>query len=339
MKRVSVVGATGYSGGELCAILARHPSVTLAGAFSSSGGARAPFSTLHASLRGVAGPDVVPYAREALAAGAPDVVFLATPNETSAGIASGILSTGAAVIDLSGAFRLRSAEEYPAWYGFAHPAPELLARAVYGLPEWQNGALSGARLVANPGCYPTSVLLALKPLVSLLDPAQPVVCDAASGVSGAGKRSEAAYSFSEISGNCKVYGVGTHRHEPEMRQELGLVEGTAFVFVPHLLPTVRGILATIHVGFSSAQTEGTLERIFSSAYASAPFVDVLPAGELPELKDVVGTPRAAIGFVLLAGGKRAVVVCAIDNLLKGAASTAVQNMNRLLGFPETEGLS
>lgn len=339
MRRVSVVGATGYSGGELCALLARHPRVTLAGAFSSTGGARAPFASLHPSLRGASGPEVVPFDPEALAAGNPEVVFLATPNETSAELVPRVLASGASVIDLSGAYRLRDAAAYPAWYGFAHPASGLLAQAVYGLPEWRNGELAGARLVANPGCYPTAVLLALKPLLPLLDPAQPVVCDAASGVSGAGKKSELAYSFAELSGNCKAYGVGTHRHEPEMRQELDLPDGTPFVFVPHLLPAVRGILATLHVAFAEAQTGESLAARFAGAYAAAPFVDLLPAGRLPELKDVVGTPRAAIGFVPLNGGRRAVLVSAIDNLLKGAASQAVQNMNRMLGFTETEGLA
>lgn len=339
MKRVSVVGATGYSGAELCVLLAKHPRVTLAGAFSSSGGAAMPFSALHSALRGVAGPEVIPFAEGALAAGRPDVVFLATPNETSAALAPGLLAAGAAVVDLSGSFRLKEASAYPKWYGFTHPAPELLAKAVYGIPELSDGELAGARLVANPGCYPTSVLLALAPVRSLLDPAQAVVCDSASGVSGAGKKSELAYSFAELSGNCKAYGVGTHRHEPEMRQQLGLSKDAPFVFVPHLLPTVRGILSTLHVAFSEPQTNETLAWAFASVYGDAAFVDVLPAGKLPELKDVVGTPRAAIGYVLLAGGTRAVLVSAIDNLLKGAASQAVQNFNRVWGFAETEGLA
>jgi N-acetyl-gamma-glutamyl-phosphate reductase len=271
-------------------------------------------------------------------AGRPDVVFLATPNETSAELVPSILDRGMTVIDLSGAFRLKDAAAYPKWYGFAHPAPELLAQAVYGLPELMNGALAKAKLVANPGCYPTSVLLALKPLLPLLDPRQPIVCDSASGVSGAGKKSDLAYSFAELAGNCKAYGIGTHRHEPEMRQELGLPAETPFVFVPHLLPTVRGILSTLHVGFAEPQTAETLAWAYASEYAQSPLVDVLPAGKLPELKDVVGTPRAAIGFALIAGGTRAVLVSAIDNLLKGAASQAVQNLNRLSGFGETEGL-
>ena len=207
------------------------------------------------------------------------------------------------------------------------------------MTEWCDGELSGARLVANPGCYPTSVLLALKPLLPLLAPGQAVVCDSKSGVSGAGKKSEVAYSFSELDGNFKAYGVGVHRHEPEMRQGLGLAEDAPFVFVPHLLPTVRGILSTIHVSFDQPVAPETLGRAYAAAYSATPFVSVRPAGELPELKDVVGTPRAEIGFSVLPGGRQAVLVSVIDNLLKGAASQALQNMNRVFGFPETEGLS
>jgi N-acetyl-gamma-glutamyl-phosphate reductase len=339
VKRVSVVGATGYSGGELCAILARHPRATLVSAFSSGRKESAvPFGRLHPALAGREGPDAEPFSLDGLVASKPDVVFLATPNETSAELAPKVLEMGAAVVDISGAYRLRDAADYPKWYGFNHPAPSLLKEAVYGLTEWCDGELSGARLVANPGCYPTSVLLALKPVAGLLDGAQPVVCDSKSGVSGAGKKSELAYSFAELSGNFKAYGVGSHRHEPEMRQGLGLRGDAPFVFVAHLLPTVRGILSTIHVGLKPGVTDADLAAACAKRYAATPFVRVRPAGELPELKDVVGTPRAEIGFAVLPGGRRAVLVCVIDNLLKGAASQAVQNMNRVFDLPETEGL-
>ena len=338
MKKVAVVGATGYSGGELCALLARHPRVEIAAAFSSgkkeSG---VPFGRLHPALRGRPGPDAEPFSVDRLAASGAELAFLATPNETSAEAGPALLSRGVRVIDIAGAFRLRDAAAYPTWYGFAHPAPELLGEAVYGLTEWCGRELAGARLVANPGCYPTSVLLALKPVASLLDPAQPVICDSKSGVSGAGKKSDVAWSFAELAGNFKAYGVGTHRHEPEMRQGLGLPAEAPFVFVPHLLPVVRGILSTIHVTFPAPVTPGVLVEAFS-CYEGAPFVRVRPAGELPELADVVGTPRCEIGFALLPGARRAVIVSVIDNLLKGAASQAVQNMNRVFGFAETDGL-
>ena len=339
--RAAVVGATGYSGAELCVLLARHPHAEIVSLFSSAkkDSRAVPFARLHPLLGGAAGPDAEPFSHERLDASRPDVVFLATPNETSAEVAPKILESGARVIDISGAFRLREAADYPKWYGFEHPAPGLLAEAVYGLTEWCPAKLTGARLVANPGCYATSVLLALKPVLSLLAPGEAVLCDCKSGVSGAGKRSDVAYSFSELDGNFKAYGVGVHRHEPEMRQALGLSGDAPFVFVPHLLPVVRGILSTLYVAFARPQAPEDLAAAFARAYPAAPFVRVRPAGELPELRDVVGTPRAEIGFALLPGGRRGVLVSVLDNLLKGAASQAVQNMNRVFGHPETEGLA
>lgn len=338
--RVSVVGATGYSGGELCAILARHPRAELAGLFSSGSGkgGDTPFERLHPSLRGRSGPPARPFSVAELLSDRPEVAFLATPNEVSAEAAPPLLEAGVKVIDVSGAYRLRDASLYPAWYGFEHPAPSLLAEAVYGLTEWCGPELDRARLVANPGCYPTSVLLALKPLRELLDLSSPLVCDSKSGVSGAGKKADVAFSFTELAGNFKAYGIGAHRHEPEMRQELGVDADAPFSFVPHLLPVVRGILSTLHVVFARPVTAAEVTAAFEKAYPAAPLVSLLPAGKLPELADVAGTPRAAIGFTLLAGGRRGVVVSAIDNLLKGAASQAVQNFNRLSGYPETEGL-
>lgn len=332
MTNVVVVGATGYSGAELTAILARHPRAKITGLFSSTNGTRGPVLPSH--------PDLIaePFTFEALLAAAPEVAFLATPNEVSAELAPRILEQGIRVIDLSGAFRLTQPGLYPTWYGFNHEHPALLGEAVYGLTEMCNGELSTARLVANPGCYPTSILLALRPLTYILDREQPVICDSKSGVSGAGKKSDLAWSFAEVSGNFKAYAVGTHRHEPEIRQGLRLGDRATLVFVPHLLPTVRGILSTMHVGFTHAVTNGEVQQLYADAFANAPFVRVLPAGELPELKSVVNTPNAEIGFQLLQSGKRAVIVSVIDNLLKGAASQAVQNFNRMCGFKETEAL-
>ena len=319
--RVAIVGATGYAGSELHAILARHPHASVVGRFSTSGE-----------------DGTTTFSLDAVEAVAADVVFLATPNEVSAEIAPLLVEAGARVVDLSGAFRLREASLYPQWYGFTHETPELLGEAVYGLTEWCSGELKKARLVANPGCYPTSVLLALRPLTYLIDRTQPLICDSKSGVSGAGKKSDVAFSFSELFGNFKAYGVGTHRHEPEIRQGLHLGDRATLVFVPHLLPTVRGILSTIHVAFTRVLTAEDVSKLYADAYADAPFVRVLPAGQLPELKSVVNTPNAQIGFALLNGGRRAVIVSVIDNLLKGAASQAVQNFNRMYGFTEVEGL-
>jgi N-acetyl-gamma-glutamyl-phosphate reductase len=335
--KVAIVGATGYAGAELAAILARHPQTRLCGLFSSTGGATVPMAQLHPALSGSA-LIAEPFALETLVANGAEVAFLATPNEVSAVLAPQLLDAGVKVIDLSGAFRLHEEALYPAWYGFAHERPALLDEAVYGLTEFCNGELKKARLVANPGCYPTSILLALRPLTPLIDRDQPVICDSKSGVSGAGKKSDLAWSFAELSGNFKAYGVGKHRHEPEIRQGLRLGDRTTVVFVPHLLPTVRGILSTMHIGFTHAVTEDEVMNIYASAFAGAPLVTVLPPGQLPELKNVVNTPRALIGFQLLQGGRRAVVVSVIDNLLKGAASQAVQNFNRMSGYAETEGL-
>jgi N-acetyl-gamma-glutamyl-phosphate reductase len=331
-KRVAIVGATGYSGAELTAILARHPEVELVALFSSSSTARGAVTpTLPQFI-------AEPFSMEALVAAKPEIVFLATPNEVSAGLAPQLLDLGMRVIDLSGAFRLEEPSMYPTWYGFDHERPNLLGEAVYGLTEYCNGELKKARLVANPGCYPTSILLALRPLTFAIDREQPVVCDSKSGVSGAGKKADVNFSFAELFGNFKAYGVGQHRHEPEIRQELHLGDRAPVVFVAHLLPVHRGILSTMHIGFTHAMTEQQITDAYTRVYANAPFVRVLPAGQLPELKNVVNTPRAEIGFQLLHGGRRAVIVSVIDNLLKGAASQAVQNFNRMCGFPETEAL-
>lgn len=338
-KRVAVVGATGYAGSELVSLLARHGQAEICALFSSSQGETVPFSQIHPSLARSSGPSAKPFSEEQLFEASADTVFLATPNETSAELAPRLLDGGLSVIDLSGAFRLTEARAYPRWYGFTHPRPELLQQAVYGLTESCNGELRGARLVANPGCYPTAILLALQPLIYLLDRDQPIICDAKSGVSGAGRKSDVSFSFAELSGNFKAYGIGGHRHEPELRQGLLLGDRAPLTFVPHLLPTVRGLFATLHVGFMSEMTDARMTEIYEEAYGGKPFVRVLPANQFPELRDVVGTPFAEIGFGLHPGGKRAVIVSVIDNLLKGAASQAVQNFNRVHGFEETEGLA
>ncbi len=312
---VAIAGATGYAGAELEKILQRHPHAQVAGAYSSES-----------------------FSVDAVVQSGAEIAFLATPNEVSARVVPELLDAGVKVIDLSGAFRLGEPGLYPSWYGFDHTRPELLGEAVYGLPEWCNGELKTARLVANPGCYPTSILLALRPVTYLIDRTQAVICDSKSGVSGAGKKSDLAYSFTELFGNFKAYGVGQHRHEPEIRQGLHLGERTTLVFVPHLLPTVRGIYSTMHVGFTHPVSAEELSSLYADVYANAPFVRVLAPGKVPELKDVVNTPYCEIGFTLLNGGRRAVIVSVIDNLLKGAASQAVQNFNRMQGYAEWEGL-
>ena len=338
---VAVVGATGYSGAELVVMLSRHHEVELRVLMSSQGRTQAvPFSSLHASLRGKSGPACEPFSHERLVASGAAIVLLATPNEASAAIGPALVAAGLRVIDLSGAFRLRDPVDYPRWYGFTHPAEALLGESIYALPEVlsavERGRVREARMIANPGCYATSVILALWPLLARIDPRQAVIADCKSGVTGAGKRSELAYAFTELAGNFKAYATKGHRHEPEIKQALGL-EGE-LVFVPHLLPVPRGILSSVYVPLSAAITTRELASVYEKAYADQPFVTMRPHGVLPELTDVVGTPRCDLGFQLLPGEKRVLVVSVLDNLLKGAASQAVQNLNAACGFAATAGL-
>ena len=335
-SRVAIAGATGYTGQELLRILARHPAVVVASAMSS--GASVGTQRRLPALAHVWNGEIAPFSVASLAADA-DVVFLALPDKAAAEVAPALIDAGVRVIDLSGAFRLRDEALRAKWYPETRALPGGARDVAYGLTERERGSIVRARLVANPGCYPTSILLALRPLTFAIDREQPVICDSKSGVSGAGKKADLQWSFAELFGNFKAYGVGSHRHEPEIRQQLHLGDRAPLVFVPHLLPTVRGILSTIHVGFLHAMTDQQITDAYSKAYANAPLVRVLPAGQLPELKSVVNTPRAEIGFTLLQGGRRAVIVSVIDNLLKGAASQAVQNFNRMMGYRETEALT
>ncbi len=338
------MGATGYSGAELVAILHRHPAVKLCALMSSASRKDdVPFSQLHASLRGIDGPRCEPYSFDRLAKAGAEVVFLATPNETSAELAGALLSAGMKVIDLSGAFRLRDAGAYPTWYGFPHPEPARLHEARYVVPELLGAAelagLAGTALIANPGCYATSVILALWPVRARVSSTEATIADCKSGASGAGKRSELAYSFTELAQNFKTYAARGHRHEPEIRQTLGWSAERPFVFVPHLLPVPRGILSSVYVPLSSEVTPEDIAADFARAYAGRPFVTVRSHGDLPELNDVVGTPRCDLGFQILPGARRLLVVSVLDNLLKGAASQAVQNFNLACGLAETVGLS
>ena len=336
--RVSIVGATGYSGAELTAALARHRFAKIAGLYSGASSTVTQFADIHPSLRKATGPAAKPFSMEGLLSDQADIVFLAIPNELSAEIAPAIIGAGAKVIDLSGSHRLKRAEQYPPYYGFDHPAPHLLDQAVYGLTEWCNGELFDAQLVANPGCYATSILLALLPIRDLIEPGHQIVCDAKSGTSGAGKKADAAFSLTELAGDFKAYSVRNHRHVPEIAQQLGLnVESIRFV--PHLLPIPRGILSTIYLRFSRRVSDPDLSERFQNVYHAADFVHVHPEGSHPSIRDVAGTPRCEIGYSILDDGWSAVVVSVIDNLLKGAASQAVQNFNRVSGFDEREGLS
>ena len=319
MKRCAIVGATGYTGQELRRLLTNHCG-------------------LEAAVLMTARPGVVPDEADIgpldlARLGDVDGVFLCTPHGAAAEIARAALEAGRPVVDLSADFRLRDEATYAETYGDAHPAPDLLHEAVYGLTEHARERVATARLVANPGCYPTSVLLPLLPLqdASLVDPAAPVIADSKSGVSGAGKAPNERTHFGNVHENFLAYGIGTHRHTPEIVQELG----REVVFTPHLLPTFRGILSTIYVQPAAGASADDLRACLHERYAAEPFVTVLQEGA-PELRDVQRTNRCVVA--VHESGPLCVVTSAIDNLVKGAAGQALQNMNLMLGRSETEGL-
>ena len=254
-------------------------------------------------------------------------------------LAPAMLAAGARVVDLSGAFRLRTPAAYAAWYKAPHTQPELLAEAAYGLPEFCRERIAPARLVANPGCYPTAANLAIRPLVDagVVDRAAGVICDAKSGASGAGRKPSLKTSFCEVTGNFAAYSVLHHRHVPEVLMTSGLEE-SEFSFTAHLLPVDRGILETIYFRARNVASAEALLEIYEKRYAGETFVRLYHAGHMPDLHAVARTNYCDIGVTLDAATGRAVVVSAIDNLVKGAAGQAVQNMNLLLGYPEAEGL-
>jgi N-acetyl-gamma-glutamyl-phosphate reductase len=324
--RVAIAGATGYAGQELVRLLARHPAVTLTAAMSS-GAASAP-RPLPALAR-IWDGTVAPLDIDRLAADA-DFVFLALPETASAEVGAALLQRGVRVIDLSGAFRIRSDADRQRWYPATTALPE---GVVYGLSELHAHLIRGARLVSCPGCYPTGALLALQPLASagLLD--GPVIVDAKSGISGAGKTPSDRTHFCENHGSVAAYGIFSHRHTAEIEQELK----TTVTFIPHLVPLDRGILETIYVSLRPGTTEAQVSGALAQAYGEAPFVR-LTGGALPEIKHVAHTNFCDIGWKVDEATRRLVVVAVLDNLLKGAAGQAVQNLNLVLGLDERTGL-
>jgi N-acetyl-gamma-glutamyl-phosphate reductase len=268
-----------------------------------------------------------------------DLLFLATAPEISMELAPAALEAGIKVVDLSGAFRLRTAANYERWYGCEHKRPDLLAEAAYGLPEFFRSVSKVARLVSNPGCYPTAANLALRPLVvgGVLDRKAGIVCDAKSGVSGAGKKASGKTHFSSVTENLSAYAVLTHRHVPEVLLTSDLEE-REFSFTAQLLPVHRGILETIYVRLRKGVTRHDIEEIYRKSYAQEPFVRVYPEGRSPSLQSVAHTNYCDLGIHADPKTRRMVIVAAIDNLVKGAAGQAVQNMNLMLGLPETAAL-
>ncbi len=324
--RVAIAGATGYTGQELLRILARHPFVSIVAATSS--GATA--SRKLPALAGIWNGSIVPLDADQLAKEA-DLVFLALPDTAAAELAPKFADAGVKVIDLSGAFRLKDDALRARWYPETHALPSGVA---YGLTEYARAEVRAARLVANPGCYPTAALLALKPLVDagLLLPNADVIVDAKSGVSGAGKTPSERTHFCEVHGSLSAYGVLNHRHGAEIEQGFG----GPVTFTPHLLPIERGILETIYVRVAPGTTEEALGDVYEAAYRDATFVRVVGSA-LPEIKHVAHTNFCDVGWRVDATG-RVVIVSVIDNLVKGASGQAVQNMNVMLGVPETAGL-
>jgi len=335
MIKVGIVGGTGYTGVELLRLLAQHPGVEIA-AITSRGDAGTLVADMFPSLRGRVGLKFEDPATANLKAC--DVVFFATPNGVAMQQAPTLLDNGVRVIDLAADFRITDIGEWEKWYGMRHACPEWVSKAVYGLPEINRADIRAARLVANPGCYPTAVQLGFMPLVEagLVD-LDHLIADAKSGVSGAGRKAEIPALFAEASDNFKAYGVPGHRHLPEIRQGLSRMadQPVGLTFVPHLTPLIRGIHATL---YARIKTDADFQSIYEQRYASEPFVDVLPPKSHPDTRSVRAANLCRIAVHRPQSGDTLVVLSVIDNLVKGAAGQAVQSMNIMFEMPETDGL-
>jgi N-acetyl-gamma-glutamyl-phosphate reductase len=334
--KIAILGASGYAGAELLRVLAAHPrvEVTALGGESSAG---KKLNELYPSL-GKLGEGRLEKLDAAGLKGRAELAFLCLPHVQSMAVAGPIVKAGLKVVDFSGDFRLKDAKLYEQYYKHAHGETGLLQEAVYGLPELHGPEIRKARLVANPGCYTTTSILALAPLArrGKLKPGS-VVIDAKSGVTGAGRKLQEHTQFAEVYDNFSTYGVGGgHRHVPEIEQELG---GQRVTFTPHLLPLNRGILATCYAEVEGGAEAKALHALYTEFYASAPFTQVLPLGQMPTLRNVRGTNLCQLGLAVDSRNGRLIVVSATDNLGKGAAFQAVHNMNLMSGFEETEGLS
>jgi N-acetyl-gamma-glutamyl-phosphate reductase len=339
----AILGATGYSGFELARILLRHPQVETPVMLQRSGEAVASnLADMYPAISGNGGYPMQPLSWTEMQRQKVELLFLATPHEVSRALVPEAISRGMRVVDLSGAWRLRQAQ-HRAVYAFqdtnAVTAAELTEKAVYGLPELNSDRLPSAALVANPGCYATSVILALAPLLGadIIDRAKGIISDSKSGVSGAGKEATARTHFVSVADNLSAYSVFGHRHVGEIVEQLKLNDAE-LIFTPHLLPIPRGILSTIYVHLKSEMTPGEVEACFQDFYAGKPWVRVFATPKLPQIQFSLHTNYCDLGFCLAEDGRRLVLVSCIDNLLKGAAGQAVQNMNLMYGFKEKAGL-
>ncbi len=338
MIKAGVYGASGYTGQELLRLLLRHPQVEIA-AITSRQNKGIPLARVFPGFQGLTDLTFADYAPEEMAAFC-DVIFLALPHSVSMQAAPLFLAAGRKVIDLSADFRLRDVKTYEKWYG-THSAPDLLNKAVYGLPELYRKAIAGSTFIANPGCYPTSVILGLAPLLKAhcLDPAS-IIVDSKSGVSGAGREPQTGTLYCEVSEGFKAYNVGRHRHTPEMEQELSLLAGgdITLSFSPHLLPVSRGILSTIYAKLAKKATAVELLALYRDFYDGEKFITLYGDGLLPNIAAVRGTNYCHLGLVVDDRTQRVVIISTLDNLVKGAAGQAIQNMNIMFGCPEDAGL-
>lgn len=337
--KVGIVGGTGYTGVELLRLLATHPSVELT-AITSRGEAGMPVADMFPSLRGYVDLAFTDPATADL--NLCDVVFFATPHGVAMSQAQALLAANVKVIDLAADFRLQDTAVFEKWYKMPHSCPDVLSKAVYGIPELNREQIKSAQVIGNPGCYPTTVLLGLAPLLEqgLIDFSAPIIADAKSGVSGAGRKAEVATLFAESSDSMKAYGVAGHRHHPEIHAQLTQLAGAdvQFIFVPHLIPMIRGMLSTIYVKLTGKTSSVDLQALYQQRYQHERFVDVMPAGSLPETRSVRGSNQLRIALHKQADSGYLTLVVVQDNLVKGAAGQAVQNMNIMFGLPETTGL-
>ena len=338
-EHIAVVGVTGYTGFELARLLVRHPAVKSSTFYVRDTNGKKCLAELFPQLRGIGEASLRSLSVAEIGASNAGTAFLATPHDVSAEIAPALVGAGLRVVDLSGAFRFRCADTFTSWYKLAAPHAHWLGEAVYGLPELYSAEIAQARLLANPGCYATSVILALRPLTDagVVAAGSSVVCDCKSGASGGGKDPRRDLQFVEVDENFKAYNLFSHRHTPEILEHTGLPEDRV-VFSTHLLPLARGILSTIYVTLSATQSAEAVEAIYRKFYAGRPMVRIWPAGSLPELQHVAHTNFCDIGFALDPSGKRLIVVSCLDNLGKGAAGQAVQNFNHMLGIEEWTAL-
>jgi N-acetyl-gamma-glutamyl-phosphate reductase len=337
--KVGIVGGTGYTGVELLRLLAVHPQVALT-AITSRGEAGLAVADMFPSLRGYVDLTFTDPAQANL--DQCDVVFFATPHGVAMSQAQALLDANVKVIDLAADFRLQDTAIFEKWYKMPHSCPTVLQESVYGIPELYREQIKSAKVIGNPGCYPTTVLLGLAPLLEqgLIDLTAPIIADAKSGVSGAGRKAEVATLFAESSDNMKAYGVSGHRHHPEIHAQLTQLSGqpVQFIFVPHLIPMIRGMLSTIYVKLSEQAKALDLQALFEKRYQHERFVDVLPAGVFPETRSVRGSNQIRIALHKQVETGYLTLVVVQDNLVKGAAGQAIQNMNIMFNLSENTGL-